>query len=104
MPLVTDAMLEEVARRFSLLGDPMRLRLVRALHENGPTSVQDLADIAGSTTSNASQHLNRLLLGGIVGRRRQGKSVIYSIDDPSIDALCSIVCDSIQDRARKLSA
>ncbi len=104
MPLITDVMLEEVARRFSLLGDPMRLRLVRALHENGETSVQDLADVSGSTMSNVSQHLNRLRLGGIVGRRRQGKSVFYSIDDPSIDVLWSIVCSSIQDRARKLSA
>ncbi len=66
--------------------------------------LEDLADVAGSTMSNVSQHLNRLRLGGIVGRRRQGKTVFYSIDDPSIDVLCTIVCSSIQDRARKLSA
>lgn len=102
--VIPDAVLDEVARRFSLLGDPTRLRVVRALHDRGECSVQEVAETAGTTVANASQHLARLHAGGMVARRRDGKSVRYRIADPTIEALCRTVCDSVLDRARTVSA
>jgi DNA-binding transcriptional ArsR family regulator len=102
--ILTDAVLEEVAERFALLGDATRLRLVRALHDSGELSVQELASAVGISAANASQHLARLRVGGILHRRRLGKSVRYAIADPTIDALCEIVCGSIRERAQRLSA
>lgn len=104
MTVLPDSLVEEVARRFALLGDPTRLRVVRTLHDLGESSVQEVADATGTTMANASQHLARLRDSGIVRRRRLGKSVRYSISDPTIEALCVTVCDSVRTRAQALSA
>jgi DNA-binding transcriptional ArsR family regulator len=96
MSVIPESVLEDAARRFSLLGDPTRLRLVRHLHDHGESSVGDLAAAIGASLPNASQQLNRLLIGGILKRRRDGRAVLYSIADPTIEALCSIVCDQIR--------
>lgn len=104
MTVIPEAMLEEVARRFSLLGDPTRLRVVRALHDRGEISVQEVAAAVGISPANASQHLVRLREGAIVSCRRAGKSVRYQISDPTIGSLCRTVCDSVAARIRTLSA
>ena len=91
-------MLEEVARRFALLGDPTRLRIVRVLHEYGGSTVGEIAAAAGTSTANASQHLGRLLLGGVAGRTRDGQTVRYRITDDTIEQLCRIVCDGVAGR------
>src|SRR6266702_4077236 len=92
MPVVPDSVLEETARRFALLGDPTRLRIVSVLHECGECTVGEIAAAAGVSVGNASQHLGRLLLGGIVGRQRVGKSVRYRIIEDSIEQLCTMAC------------
>ena len=100
--MLPEALLEEVARRFALLGDPTRLRLLRALHEEGELSVGRLAAVTGVARVNASQHLNRLALAGLVARRRDGTTVHYRVSDPTVDALCELVCAGVVDRARTL--
>lgn len=103
MSVIPDTMIDDVARRFSLLGDPTRLRIVRVLHDHGESSVQEVAAAAGITLANASQHLVRLYDGAVVSRRRVGKSVRYQIADPTIEALCRTVCDSLEERIRTLA-
>jgi DNA-binding transcriptional ArsR family regulator len=95
MAVIPDSFLEDVARRFALLGDPTRLKIVRALHEGGESTVGEIADAAGTSVANASQHLQRLAAGGIVGRRRDGQAVCYRIIDETIEQLCTIVCGSV---------
>lgn len=97
MPVAPDDMLEEVARRFALLGDPTRLRIVRILHERGEATVSEIAAATGTSAANASQHLRRLLLGGVAGRARDGQAVRYRITDPAIEQVCAIVCGSLAD-------
>ena len=104
MTVLPDSLVDEVARRFALLGDPTRLRVVRTLHDVGECSVQEIADATGTTMANASQHLARLRDSGVVQRRRIGKTVRYSIADPTIEALCATVCDSVRLRGQALSA
>ncbi len=87
--------LEDVARRFALLGDPTRLRILRELHEAGEATVSALAEAADVSVANASQHLGRLAVNGVVGRRREGRTVVYRITEPAIDQLCTIVCASL---------
>jgi DNA-binding transcriptional ArsR family regulator len=103
MQVVPDSMLEEVARRFALLGDPTRLRIVRALHDRGEQTVGEIAAAAGTSPANASQHLGRLLLGGVVGRARDGHAVRYRIIDDTIEQVCRIVCSSVADRPGRVS-
>jgi DNA-binding transcriptional ArsR family regulator len=95
MAAIPDSILEDVARRFALLGDPTRLKIVRALHEGGEAAVGEIADAAGASAANTSQHLQRLAAGGIVGRRRDGQAAYYRIIDETIEQLCAIVCGSV---------
>src|SRR6516162_9219325 len=101
MAVIPDSFLEDVARRFALLGDPTRLKIVRALHEGGESAVGEIAAAAGTSVANTSQHLQRLAAGGIV-RRRDGQAVHYRIIDETIEQLCTIVCGSVARSQRRL--
>jgi DNA-binding transcriptional ArsR family regulator len=100
MAVIPDSSLEEVARRFALLGDPTRLKIVSILHDHGECGVGELAAAAGTSAANASQHLQRLAAGGIVGRRRAGQAVRYRIIDDTIEQLCTIVCGGVTGQPR----
>lgn len=65
------------------------------LHDVGEISVSELAARTEIPVASVSQHLNRLAIGGIVARRRQGTSVMYRIADDTIEALCDLVCSSL---------
>lgn len=102
MPIGPGPVLDETAARFALLGDPTRLHLLSLLLERGECSVGELAGAAGVSVANASQHLRRLTQGGILGRRRAGSQVYYRVVEQTIAQLCTIVCASVQQRARAL--
>ncbi len=92
---ISDEALELIATRFRVLGEPNRLKLIRAL-EGGELSVSALIEATGLTQANASRHLQTLTQAGILGRRRDGTSVIYHIADPGIFRLCELGCGSVQ--------
>lgn len=95
--MVPEDLLDDVARRFSYLGDPTRLRVLSALHGVGEASVGTIAARAGVPLPSASQHLNKLATGAIVARRRQGTSVFYRIADPTVEQLCDLVCAGVRE-------
>lgn len=98
--LLSDSALELVARRFAVLGEPMRLRLLQRLMK-GEQSVGALTEATGSTQANISRHLQTLLNSGLVGRRKEGLQVLYSISDPSVFDLCNLVCGSLGRQLRE---
>ena len=55
-----------------------------------------LVELTGGSQSNISKHLATLRLHDLVGRRREGGVVYYSVTDPSIFNLCSEVCGGIE--------
>ncbi|HXV56464.1 MAG TPA: metalloregulator ArsR/SmtB family transcription factor [Gaiellaceae bacterium] len=71
----------QVARRARALADPTRLQLAAALSEAGELCVCDLAWIVGRSQNLVSHHLKTLRRGGLVGSRRDGKMVLYSLSD-----------------------
>ncbi len=87
--------LDVVAQRFALLADPTRLRILKELNDAGDSSVSALAEAAEVSVANASQHLRRLAVGGVVGHRRAGREVVYRITEPAVSQLCDIVCASL---------
>ena len=93
-PLSDDA-LELVARRFAVLSEPMRLRLIQALFD-GERSVGELVAATGGTQGNISRHLQTLTQAHVLARRKECLQVYYSIADPSIFRLCELVCGSLE--------
>ncbi len=102
--MIPEALLDEAACRFALLGDTSRLRILGALHESGDVSVGELARLSGLTRTNLSQHLSRLAMAGLVGRRHEGTKIYYHIADASLEELCELVCASLRARGRALAA
>lgn len=100
---VPAGLVEGVARRFALLADPTRLRILNALLERGDTTVSELATAVDEAPPNVSQHLSRLLAAAIVGRRRDGRTVRYSVVDPTIRPLCELMCAGLNDSQQKAS-
>ena len=98
-PLVPAALLDAAAARFRLLGDPTRLRLLRALYDADELTVQDLAAATDQSHANTSKHLRLLAEDGVVEGRRDGLHVHYRIVDPTLRRLCDLVCEALDDVA-----
>lgn len=99
LPL-SDQMVELVARRFHILGEPQRLRILQAL-ESGECTVGEIVERVAGSQPNISKHLQVLHATGLVGRRRRGNSIYYSIADPVVFKLCELVCRSAAETARQ---
>ena len=97
---LSEAALELVARRFAVLSEPVRLRLVHALFD-GEKSVNGLVEETGGTQTNVSRHLQTLTQANVLARRKEGLQVFYSIADPSILKLCELVCGSLEKQFTK---
>ena len=106
--LVPDVLVERAARRFAVLGDANRLRLLNLLLVHGERSVGALASDLGTSQANVSKHLKSLYDAGIAGRRQEGTTVFYCVADPSVRKMCRVVCDrltaQVRAEARALSA
>jgi DNA-binding transcriptional ArsR family regulator len=96
----SDKMLELVARRFRMLGEPFRLRLLQVL-ECDERTVGELVVVLDANQPNVSKHLQMLHDAGLVSRRREGTSIYYGIADPMIFKLCELVCRSTAEKARE---
>lgn len=93
-----DELIELIAQRFRVIGEPMRIKMLDAMHD-GELTVGELVERTGSTQQNVSKHLSVLHGAGIVMRRKEGNFVKYSIGDDTIFALCELVCGGLRDRA-----
>ena len=99
LPL-SDQMMELIARRFRVLGELQRLRILQVL-DLGEQSVGNIVDAVSGNQSNISRHLQALHDAGLISRRREGSSILYSIADPIVFKLCSLVCRSAADQAKQ---
>jgi DNA-binding transcriptional ArsR family regulator len=96
---LTPAMLGPIARRFRLLGEPLRLHIVQSLMA-GEKAVSEIVEATEASQSNVSKHLHALTAGGLLGRRRVGNSVYYFIADRVVFKLCDLMCASARRDAR----
>jgi len=102
-PLLNDSALEIVARRFAVLAEPMRLRLIQALFD-GEKNVTELVAATEGTQANVSRHLQTLIAANMLDRRKEGLQVYYRISDPNIPKLCQLVCGSLEKSLTKQAA
>ncbi len=63
----------ELAKIYRALGEPNRLRLVRALAQQEELTCGELAALLGVSPSTASHHIAELVDCGLVGMRKHGR-------------------------------
>jgi len=94
---------EMISARLRIIGDPTRIRILDLLRDD-ELSVTQLTERLETSQQNASKHLGMLLQAGIVARRKDGNSSIYSIADRGVYELCEQVCGGLQLQLTELTA
>lgn len=91
---LSDEILVFMAAKFRMLADPTRLAILRELTFGGGRNFGHVVSAIGGTQANVSKHLKLLAEAGMVGRRKEGVNVLYRLDDPVIEKICHLVCDT----------
>jgi DNA-binding transcriptional ArsR family regulator len=94
---VPQEVVQQVSEYFSILSEPMRLRILNLLRE-GEKCVQELVESTATSQANVSKHLKVMLQAGILSRRSEGTSAYYKVEDELIFELCNLVCDRLATR------
>lgn len=97
---IPDEFLDLMAEKFRMLADPTRLAILRTLME-GERNVTQVVEETGRNQANVSKHLKMLAEAGLVGRRKMGLQVFYTLDDPLVERLCKLVCETIVEEAEE---
>ena len=98
-----EPLIELVAQRFRVLGEPMRIKLLDQLRD-GDATVGELQEALGASQQNVSKHLGVLHAAGMVSRTKDGNHTRYAISDPSVFDLCDQVCGGVRRQLSELEA
>jgi DNA-binding transcriptional ArsR family regulator len=85
-----------LAELFKLLGEPSRARILHALLIAGELRVGDLATACDVSETSASHALRLLRTAGAVRSRRDGRTVIYRLDDAHVRALLDLTIEHVR--------
>jgi DNA-binding transcriptional ArsR family regulator len=97
-----DPLIELVAQRLRILGQPLRIKLIDNLRD-GAATVQQLVSAVDGVQQNVSQHLAILHQAGIVSRRKDGIRVWYELVDPHVLQLLDEARASVNRQVGELS-
>lgn len=100
MNAIPDEFLELMAEKFRMLSDSTRLAILRSLMQ-GERNVGQVVEETGRNQANVSKHLKLLAESGLASRRKEGLQVYYKLDDPLVERLCKLVCETIVDETRE---
>ncbi|HWS74297.1 MAG TPA: metalloregulator ArsR/SmtB family transcription factor, partial [Quisquiliibacterium sp.] len=82
---------ETVSRYFSLLSEPMRLRILHSICD-GERTVSEIVAETGATQTNVSRHLNTMYRAGVLTRRKESTFTYYGVADLALTDICRTVC------------
>lgn len=99
---IPDELIELIARRFRVIGEPMRIRILNHLRSE-EHSVTELVELTGASQQNVSKHLGVLLEAGIVARRKHANQSLYRIVDETVFRMCDDVCGALQRQLGELN-
>jgi len=98
-----DPLVDLIARRFRILGEPTRIKLLDQMRD-GPATVGELTEATGASQQNVSKHLGVLREAGMVSRSRDGNFARYEIADPILFDLCELVCGRFRQQLTDLDS
>jgi ArsR family transcriptional regulator, lead/cadmium/zinc/bismuth-responsive transcriptional repressor len=100
VPTIDEETAGVLAETFRVLADPTRVRIISALAES-PLCVHELAAALGVTHSAVSHQLAMLREMRLVSFEKEGRHVIYRLDDDHIRDLFRQGLEHIRHRERK---
>jgi DNA-binding transcriptional ArsR family regulator len=77
----------DIAKVGALVADPARARILLALADGRSLPATVLADEAGVSASTASAHLSKLVAGGLLDARRDGRHRYFRVAGPDVAEL-----------------
>lgn len=93
-----------IANVAALIGDPARANILTALMAGKALTVSELAHEAGVTLQTTSAHLSKLLAGGMVAARKQGRHKYFELASSkvaeAIEGLMGLATDTGHLRTR----
>jgi ArsR family transcriptional regulator, cadmium/lead-responsive transcriptional repressor len=87
---------------WAAIADPSRRRVLDLLVQRGEASASWLAGQVPFTRQAVSKHLVVLEEAGLVGRRKQGREVLYRVDADRLDQASRAMTDVAQRWDRRL--
>ena len=93
----TEKLCQRKADVIQAVAHPLRVAIVETL-TNGELCVCDIASAVGAQRSNVSRHLALMLKAGIVGVRKDGLKMIYSLRTPCILRFLACVTDVVREQ------
>ena len=85
----TEQSLLKLASVLALAGNDVRLKILYLLEEEGELCPCDLSDILSMSIPAISQHLRKLKDGNIIGFRKSGQTIYYSLKPENLKMLQS---------------
>lgn len=92
----TEEELYDLAELFKVFGDSTRIRILFQLFDK-ELSVGELADLLNMNQSAVSHQLKVLKQAKLVKNRRDGKSIIYSLDDEHVRTIIAMGINHIEE-------
>lgn len=91
-----DEIIENLSNSFKVFADPTRLKILFALKEV-ELCVSDLSQFLNMSQSSISHQLKILRDEKLVKARREGKFMVYSLDDDHVYDIIQIATDHIME-------
>ena len=79
-----------MASVLALAGNEVRLKILYLFEEEKELCPCDLSDILGMSIPAISQHLRKMKDGGIIGARKEGQTIFYSLTPEHLKMLRSL--------------
>ena len=89
--ILSDADAESLARAFTALADPVRLRLLSCVASAEEVCACDLLEPSGRSQPTVSHHMKILVEAGLVTREKRGLWVWYKVDRDRLRQLRSVL-------------
>ena len=88
--------LEDLIQLFKALGDPSRMKVLFQIGSS-EACVSEVADKLNMSESAVSHHLHVLRMNGLVRRRREGKTILYTMEDDNVRTIIIQGCKHIEE-------
>ncbi len=96
-PVLSDASCELLGGFFTIFAHATRMRILCALQQE-PRTVTAIAELAGLSVTNTSQHLRLMRDRGAVIAEKQAQSVYYRMADPRFAQAMMLIREALLER------